>query len=214
MDKFISINKIRNISLIFLGLMLIFSFNTQHSSAADTSSIYVNGTSGNDLWDGTSPIHIDGTVGPKKTIKSGVGTVTPGGTVNIAGGTYKEHSIDLNKNMTLQGGSQKNVIIDAQSLDRIFNVKSGIKVTLKYLKLINGKSTYSGGAIYSQGSLSVYSCTLKNNKIPNQSGGAIYNKQGYLIVNRSDLSYNTATVAGAIYTYYGSTIIKESALNF
>jgi predicted outer membrane repeat protein len=207
-------SKIINIFLIFLGLVVLLTISSPSSSAADTLNIYVNGTSGNDAWDGTSPIHTDGTIGPKKTVKSGVGAVSAGGMVNIAGGTYKEHDIDLTRNMTIQGGSQKNVIIDAQSLDRIFNVKSGVKVTLKYLRLINGQTPYSGGAIYSQGSLNVYNCTIKNNKIPNQSGGAIYNKQGYLLVNKCDISYNTATIAGAIYTYYGSTIIKDSSLNY
>lgn len=214
MNMSIQKQQLIKLSLIFLGLLVLLSVGAPPSSAANTLNIYVNGTSGNDAYDGTSPVHIDGKIGPKKTIKSGVGVVPVGGTVNIARGTYKEHSIDLTRNLTILGGSQKDVVIDAQSLDRIFNVKTGVRVTLKYLKLINGQSTSSGGAVFSQGTLNIYSCTIKNNKVPQKSGGAIYNKEGYLLVNQCDVSYNTATIGGAIYTYNGNTIIKYSYLNY
>lgn len=206
--------KLLNISLLLFGLTLIFIFSSNAVASADAQSVYVNGTSGNDAWDGTSPTHIASGVGPKKTIKSGVAAVATGATVNIAEGTYKEHGIILKKNMTIQGKVQKYVIIDGQLQDRIFTVNTGINITINNLKLINGQSTSSGGAIYSQGSLFINNCVIKNNKIPNRSAGAVYNKQGSLIVNNSDISYNSALIGGAIYTYMGSTTIRNTTLNY
>ena len=53
------------------------------------TTLYVNGNIGNDGWDGTSPTHSGGSVGPKKTIKSAISASQNGGTINIAAGTYK-----------------------------------------------------------------------------------------------------------------------------
>ena len=207
-------NKLLNISLLLLGLVLIFSFCTNSDAAANTQSIYVNGSSGNDAWDGTSSTHIGTNIGPKKTIKSGLGVVSAGGTVNIAGGTYNEHSMVLNKNMIIQGGSQDYVIIDAKFMDRIFTVKPGVKVTMNYLKLFHGKSTHNGGAIFSEGTLTMNNCRVKYTKLTGTSGGAILNNLGSLTVNQCDVSYNCAPMAAGIYTHSGTTTIKDSTLNY
>ncbi|BDZ69417.1 hypothetical protein [Methanobacterium ferruginis] len=50
--------------LILFLIIFLFTLNT---SSAETT-IYVNGTSGNDSWDGTNPTYIGDFVGPKKPL--------------------------------------------------------------------------------------------------------------------------------------------------
>ena len=49
--------KIRN---ILMGIGIIFSIGINTTAAANTSNIYVNGSSGNDNWNGLNLIYNDG----------------------------------------------------------------------------------------------------------------------------------------------------------
>jgi len=92
----------KTLSILFaLALVLSFSLVTATPVAAATP-IYVNDTTGDDTWDGTSPTWVSGTIGPKKTIQAGINVVDPGGTVNVAAGTYTEN-IGIAKAVTLRG---------------------------------------------------------------------------------------------------------------
>ena len=85
-DKAIIKNKLMIFTLLFIGLMIIFSYSMSSVSAASGDNIYVN-THGNDSWNGQNPIW-NGTSGPKLSIKNATETVNTGGTVNIANGMY------------------------------------------------------------------------------------------------------------------------------
>ena len=67
------------ISLLLLGICIVFSFGINTTSAANTSNIYVN-SHGNDTWNGLNATWIKGTLnGPKATIKNATATVKTGG---------------------------------------------------------------------------------------------------------------------------------------
>ncbi len=51
---------------------------------------YVDGTNGNDAWDGSVPVFLTGSVGPKKTISSAESIVAAGDIVHIRAGVYRE----------------------------------------------------------------------------------------------------------------------------
>lgn len=181
-------------SLLVIFFILIFTIST----ASAATNIYVNGTSGNDNWDGTSPTYTGGSVGPKKSINNASKTVDDDGAVRIANGIYKEHDITINKNMALIGESREGTVVDAQYLGRIFVVSTGITVELSNLKLINGQMDNSvGGAVYNKGSLTITNCNLTNNKA--YFGGALYNV-GHLSVINCIFTSNKAPQGGAIYT--------------
>jgi hypothetical protein len=58
------------ISLLLLGICIVFSFGINTTSAANTSNIYVN-SHGNDTWNGLNATWIKGTLnGPKATIRT------------------------------------------------------------------------------------------------------------------------------------------------
>lgn len=186
--------------LLVLSFALTLSFNAETASAVVVQDLYVNGTSGNDAWDGTSPVYVSGTVGPKKTIKNAASVVSSSGTVKIAEGTYKEQNIVINRNMNIQGGNQNKTIIDAQSLGRIFIIGQGVTLSINNLTLTNAQSTSYGGAIYNyKGNLNVNNITFKDNKVTNGNGGAIYNTNGIVTVTNSFFSNNSASNAGAIF---------------
>ena len=146
--------------------------------------IYIS-TSGNDTTGDGTPFN------PYFTINKGVSEVYPDGIIHIANGIYREYgdrNILINKNMTIQGESQDNTIIDAEFLDGIFSINGGLNVTIKNLTFVNGTRDY-GGAINSNGTLSLINCTFTNNTA--SSGGAINNNRTLIITN-CNFTYNMA----------------------
>lgn len=201
--------KIFKISFLLLGIVLIFSIGINTTVAATTPNIYVS-TNGNDSWDGLNSTYVGDKSGPKATIKNATSTVNGGGTVYIDSGTYKENNITINTNMTIIGQNQETTIIDGADTNNIFNVQSGVQVTISNLTLLNGTFT-NGGAIYNQGKL-----TLNNNNFINNSavnGGSVYNENsGTLTVTSSNFINNSATdFGGAI---YNSGTSKVNDCNF
>ena len=170
-------------------------------SAADSSVIYVNDSSGNDDWDGQYTEWISGLMGPKKSIKNATGTVSEGGTVHIAKGKYagvNNTNISINKNMTIIGQSKEDTIINGTNSAWIFNIQSNKNVTIHNLTFVNGTSSV-GGAIYNHGILTVKNSTFTGNNATN-FGGAIYNDGGTLDVNDCNFLNNAAnSYGGAIY---------------
>lgn len=75
------------------------------------SPIYVNGTTGNNAYDGTSENWTGGTVGPKATIQAGVDVVDAGGTVFVAAGSYT--GAILAKDVNLVGAAGGGSVIAA-----------------------------------------------------------------------------------------------------
>ncbi|MBI5459795.1 pseudomurein-binding repeat-containing protein, partial [Methanobacterium sp.] len=188
--------------LTILSLVLIFLLSMGPVSAADSSTIYVNNTGGNDSWDGQYDTWQIGTLyGPKKSIKNATGTVTDGGTVNIANGMYTgpgNTNITIGKNMSIVGQSQENTIIDGTKTTSIFNILNNANVILFNLTLTNGHTASNGGAICNSGTLIIENCTLNNNTAT--YGGAIYSDQmGMLVVVNSTFKNNSAFFGGAVF---------------
>jgi predicted outer membrane repeat protein len=216
MKNYKNSTKIFKISLFLLGISIIFSLGINTTAAATTSKtaniaiasdIYVNGSSGNDNWNGLNSTYTSGINGPKATIKNATGTVSTNGTVYIADGTYNERNIQINTNMTIIGENQKNTIINGQqSKNSIFIIASGVNLTIINLTLTNGTSNNGGGAIYNSGTLTVDKSTFTNNTATATTdyGGAIYNNGGTLTVENSTFTNNTATTNGGAIDNMGS----------
>ena len=228
--------------LVFLVLVVIFSYGVANVSAASGSTIYVNGSSGNDIWDGQYSTHQASTNhGPKKSIKNATGTVNVDGTVNIANGQYsgaKNIDITVDRSMTINGQG-KSTILNGTGTNLIFIIGNGINVTLKNLKLTNGNyadggaifnigtltvsntilsnnNGQLGGAIYNGGTMSIISSTFTNNNAisPNTHGGAVYNA-GIMSITSSTFNSNNATwYGGALYNHQiGTMAIKGSSFS-
>ncbi len=208
------------------------TLNTQITIGRD--DVYVSPTGDDTTGDGSR-------TNPLKTIAAGIAGVYPSGTVHIANGTYNEHDLTINKDMTIVGAGQANTTVNAEGNGRIFTVNSGITLTIQNLTLVNGNANYGGailnygdltvenctftdntatqgGAIFSGGPLTVKNCTFTNNKATGSGatfGGAIYNSN-VSTVNDSTFTGNSATYGGAIYnqsvlTINNGTITGNSA---
>lgn len=115
--------------ILFLGFFIFISavsLNTTELVSAAPDTVYVNGTSGNDDYDGTSPEYMGGTVGPKKTINNAIDQVADDGTVNVAEGTYTE-SLEITKNLNLiKYGSQETIINPSSPEENMINISSTV----------------------------------------------------------------------------------------
>ena len=195
------------IPLILITLTVLFFASTV--SAAD-EAIYVNGSYGNDSWDGQT------WQTAKLTIQNATETVSSNGVVTIADGVYSgsgNTNITINKNMTIQGLNQDKTIIDGNGTSWIFNITSGTNVTLAKLIIINAKAT-NGGAIYNKGISTITDTTFIGNEATGY-GGAIYN-QYKMIVTDSTFLNNKAVNGGAIMnggtlTVTGSSFLGNTA---
>ena len=182
-------------------------------SAASGDTIYVNGNStlGNDDWNGESATYQSGIIGPKYSIKNATGTVNTNGQIYIANEQYKginNTQITIDKNMTINGESQTDTIINGTGTNWIFHINPGIYVTINNLTLTN-TTTNNGGAIYNDGgTLTVNNSTFTSNTA-NYSGGAIYN-YGTLTVNNSTFTSNTARCMVVLSTMYGTVTVNDS----
>lgn len=99
--------------------------------------------------------------------------------------------------------------IDGNKRKPLLNVNAS-KVTLKNIIFKNGCFEYSGGAIISNGDLTVESCEFIDNS-SNDYGGAIYTKSK-LQIKDSRFIENRSDYGGAIYIDSGADLNVEGSL--
>jgi len=199
------------IFVVFLlfGALFIFVTDLNTVSATSTNVIYVNGSSGNDAWNGQSSTYQSGIIGPKKSIKNATGTITKYGTIKIANGVYSginNTNITITKSMNIIGQTMKGTIINGTNTNTIFLIKPGIGLTLSNLTISNGISTDSSGAINNQGNLKISKCNFSYNSA--NIGGAISN-QGSLKIDQTSFYKNQAVSGGAIFNN-GILLLSDS----
>lgn len=137
------------------------------------------------------------------TAMSGGGVVTFGCSGNIP----ITNTIVVDRDVMLDASGQ-NVSVDGQGLVRIFEVNSGVTLSLINLALVNGRSKGTnsdifgvggdgmGGAVRNNaGTLNLLNCALRDNAAIGGTpkgralGGAIYNSEGG-VINAADCSFS------------------------
>lgn len=151
-----------------------------------------------------------------RTITYAISQAVAGDTVKIRAGTYQEHDIPLNKDVTLRGGYSADwtvwnpagtpSIVDAEHLGRVLNIVGN--PTVEGLHLVNGQSNGSGGAVY----IAAGAPVLRGNWLYDNEavwrGGAIFNSLGSPTIDGNMIYSNTAGVAGAgLYNDFGSPAV-------
>ena len=119
------------------------------------------------------------------------------------------NGILINKDITIDG---KGNTLNGAYAGRIFNVSQSRTLTLKNLNIVNGNSTFCGGAIYSEGNLIVEDTNFTNNRIRGAlydhvygddyddfHGGAIYSTGTNQFLN-CIFNNNIGEIGGAIYS--------------
>jgi hypothetical protein len=130
--------------------------------------------------------------------------------------TLNQGELNINKNLTIVGnGAVGDIVIDANSSSRIFNIVASTTATLDTLLLINGKPAtgFNGGAIRvaSTATLNLNNIAIENNQVQGSGdvGGAIYNL-GTLNITNFAFFMNNQTAdnghGGAIYNNGTATL--------
>ena len=125
-----------------------------------------------------------------------------------AGDSDYVNGIVISRNITINGNGKT---IDGSGQARIFNITTGYSVTLNGVTFINGHADY-GGAIYSDGILTMDNCIFKNNDAT-YDGGAIYLEAIPGTLSNLDFTANHAGHdGGAIYYHEKITGSTEDGL--
>ncbi|MCB1100058.1 MAG: hypothetical protein KDN22_31125, partial [Verrucomicrobiae bacterium] len=113
-------------------------------------------------------------------------------------------------------GNQTRVKIDAASKSRVFEIADGAKnVRLMNVRILNGSSAVSGGAIYVDAGeeLELFDVIVSDSTAPD--GGGIYNDGGKLTIDSSMVRDNAATGAsgsgGGIFNNTGGTLVVKNS---
>ncbi|KAA0139974.1 hypothetical protein FYZ48_08595 [Gimesia chilikensis] len=140
--------------------------------------------------------------------------------------------LDITDDLTIIGAGSGKTVIDADYLDRIFEIFAGVNVSIRGVTLVNGDVTRveDGGAILNFGNLTLEDVEIKNslanrggalfnsgtvimtdsffhNNTAIADGGAIFNNDpGVLSIALSEISYNDAENGGGIYNSTGGTL--------
>tara|TARA_R110002111_G_scaffold247140_1_gene309996 strand:+ start:270 stop:17531 length:17262 start_codon:yes stop_codon:yes gene_type:complete len=114
--------------------------------------------------------------------------------------------LDITDDLTIIGAGSDRTIIDADFLDRIFHIFTGVNVSIRGVTLINGDVTRveDGGAILNYGNLTLDDVEIRDS-LANR-GGALFNN-GVVTITNSLLTQNIAiTDGGAIFNNNGGTV--------
>ena len=124
----------------------------------------------------------------------------------ILNGTYygSGEEIVIVKDITIEGCD--NATLNANHESRIFNIKSG-NVVLKNINFLNGHSDTNGGAVTSEGHLTLINCTFINNVVDD---GQLYNSLAWDELYE-DLGKGGAVNAKGDLSISDSTFINNSA---
>lgn len=133
------------------------------------------------------------------TIQDAIDAAVIGDNISIQEAVHTEHSIFIDKNVNICGGTPGTIVqatVNGMGNFRIFNIDdNSISVTISDLILQNGnlQSNLVGGAISSAGNLTLVNCTLRNNNA--HRGGAIAST-GILNIINSTITGNTVADQG------------------
>ena len=130
------------------------------------------------------------------------GDVTLDSPVLVGSGTF----------LTVLGQGGGGAVARGDSQTRIFEVSLGAQLTLSKLKLAEG-SALQGGAILSNGILTLDTCEFDGNVATNGSGGAVWAGGGNVTISGVKFSGNSAACfGGAVFTLGAELVIDDGAL--
>ncbi len=137
-------------------------------------------------------------------------TILTGDTIILTSG-----EIIINKNLVIIGLDDDSTFISGNHVSRIFAITAGDTVSIEDMTLTEGMSPDSGGAVYSNGDLSLKTCVLNNNS--SKFGGAVYsspsgrfNSSGCVFQNNSSIEGGGGIACMGGCTFNSDIIIGNS----
>jgi CSLREA domain-containing protein len=118
--------------------------------------------------------------------------------------------LDLKHDVTIEGAGARSTVIDAQGVDRVFDVASGIHATITDLAVIGGLSAGNGGGIRDAGTLSLSRLAVIGNQAL-ASGGGI-EVTGDATVQSSTIAGNQSAAGGGVHVG-GTALVENSTIS-
>jgi uncharacterized delta-60 repeat protein/CSLREA domain-containing protein len=151
----------------------------------------------------------------REAIESAPVDGTIGFDLSLSGQTiHLVSTLVIDKGLTIDGSSLESEIhISGEQAVTVFQIASGVEVTLRSLIIENGLGVQGGGVhIHDQGVLNLESCSLLNNSAG--TGGGVYAGNATLRLNHSFVSNNTALDrGGGVYIHNHGAVITGSTLS-
>jgi hypothetical protein len=157
------------------------------STAFASTTWYVNGVSGSDSNNCTSPSTACATIGHAISLASS------GDTIMVAPATYTEN-LAIRISLKILGANATTTIVDGGGVDRVLDIPSAsARVELSQLTVQDGEAS-PGGGISNNGTLTMSNLTVANNKAcPGHEGvGGGISNNGVLAIRNSTVSGNSA----------------------
>jgi CSLREA domain-containing protein len=111
---------------------------------------------------------------------------------------------DINRSVRLNGPGASQLTISGNNASRVFNIQSGVTVTIADLTIANGKVTggNSGGNILNNGALTLTNCNIYGGSTTN-SGGGIFSAGPSLTLTDCNVGGTAAGQANSAFIYGG-----------
>ncbi len=148
--------------------------------------------------------------------------------INLPNGTYQLSltgaapdtdafgDLDITDDLFLSGMIAQTTVIDAQQIDRIFAIPSGVNATLAAITIQNGLAEYGSG-ISNMGSLTMIDAIIQNNDAVHTGyiwgGGGIYTGGAVTLTNTLIDSNTTTGEGGGIFQSGTLTLINSTISN-
>lgn len=211
---------------------------TVSTTAADSTSENDVGTAGTTVMCVTDPVVTTNGDSGAGSLRRAIEDACDGSTITfdmtpghvVSPITLTSAELVISKSLTIQGPGANLLTISGNDANRVFEVNSGVTVSISGLTIANGKvsggsgSNNQGGGIYNSGTLNVVSSTLSHNSVSggcHSDGGGIYSN-GTLTLTNSTLSNNSASgssgcgggnFGGGIYNTGGTLTLTNSTLS-
>jgi hypothetical protein len=137
------------------------------------------------------------------SLRQAIATAASGDTINfdaaLNGQTLTSGQLVIGTNLTITGPGANLLAINGNAASRVFDITSGIDVTISGLTITNGNNPRypGGGGIFNDGTLTITNSTLSGNSA--YFGGGIYNNYGTTAtITNCTLSGNSAGNGGGI----------------
>lgn len=195
----------KRFGLLFALCLAVLMITTGQSALA-ANDLFVD-WNGTDSWAG-SPNNcrqqpwFGMVIPPCRTLAHAISQASGGDTIH-ATGTFNEHDLVINKNLTIEGGA-----VDANGLGRHFEIRPGKTVVFEDTFFRNGSSS-NGGSLLNHGHLTLSNVVFTGNTAVD--GGAIYNSvEGLVVVDYGRFLDNQANRGGVFFTA-GDLIVRANS---
>ena len=150
-------------------------------------------------------------------------TIPPVSGNDVHSGDLNIPSISSTYSITINGVGEEPAVIDANGLDRVFNIGSGVNIVFNNVIIQGGylaatESGIWGAGIFNYGNLDLNHVVIKNNVLecglPScdfwMHGGGLYTSGGTVNISASSIQHNTSPASSAIYHATGTLILDHS----